>query len=133
MVFNMMRKAPLPILVVIFLIPPGVIQAQGDGPRSQLLLPVGVNVLVPTYLNLSGNYNFAESILVQDADITSDVFVLTYTRAFSLAGRKGGVFTDIEKGKTAGIRRSRSRCGAIRFIPAGNHEQPEKGGKKPPG
>jgi hypothetical protein len=70
------------------------VNAQGDGPRSQLLLPVGVNVLVPTYLNLSGNYNFAESILVQDADITSDVFVLTYMRAFSLAGRYAQIWVN---------------------------------------
>lgn len=90
----MMRKVALPILVVIFLILPGVIRAQGDGPRSQLLIPVDVNVVVATYLNLSGNYNFAESILVQDADIISDVFVLTYTRAFSLAGRYAQIWVN---------------------------------------
>ena len=90
----MMRKVALPTLVAFFLILPGVIRAQGDGPRSQLLLPAGVNVLVPTYLNLSGNYNFAESILVQDADITSDVFVLTYTRAFSLADRYAQIWVN---------------------------------------
>ena len=91
----MMRKVTLPILVaIIFFILPGVTRAQGDGPRSQLLLPVGLNVLVPTYLNLSGNYNFAESILVQDADITSDVFVLTYMRAFSLAGRYAQIWVN---------------------------------------
>jgi hypothetical protein len=73
---------------------PPVVNAQGDGPRSQLLLPVGVNVVVPTYLNLSGNYNFAESILAQDGDITSDVFVLTYMRAFSLAGRYGQIWVN---------------------------------------
>jgi hypothetical protein len=78
------------------------VNAQGDGPRSQLLLPVGVNVIVPTYLNLSGNYNFAESILVQDADITSDVFVLTYTRAFSLAGRYAQVWVNPIFGKVEG-------------------------------
>ncbi len=90
----MMRKVALPLLVVIILISPDLTRAQGDGPRSQLLLPVGVNVLVPTYLNLSGNYNFAESILVQDADITSDVFVLTYTRAFSLADRYAQIWVN---------------------------------------
>jgi len=84
----MMRKVALLIFVAIFLISPGVTRAQGDGPRSQLLLPVGVN------LNLSGNYNFAESILVQDADITSDVFVLTYMRAFSLAGRYAQIWVN---------------------------------------
>ncbi len=81
-------------LTVFVLHLPVFVNAQGDGPRSQLLLPVGVNVIVPTYLNLSGNYNFAESILVQDGDITSDVFVLTYTRAFSLAGRYAQVWVN---------------------------------------
>ena len=90
----MMRKVALPLLVAIILISPDLTRAQGDGPRSQLLLPVGVNVLVPTYLNLSGNYNFAESILVQDADITSDVFVLTYTRAFALADRYAQIWVN---------------------------------------
>jgi len=83
---TMVCRGALPLLAAILLFLPDVTSAQGDGPRSQLLLPVGENFLVPTYLNLSGNYNFAESILVQDADITSDVFVLTYMRAFSLAG-----------------------------------------------
>ena len=98
----MMRKVALPLLVAIILISPDLTRAQGDGPRSQLLLPVGINLLVPTYLNLSGNYNFAESILVQDADITSDVSVLTYTSAFALASRYAQIWVNPIFGKVDG-------------------------------
>lgn len=66
--------------------------AQGDGPRSQLLLPTGINLLVPAYLDLSGNMNFGQTILVPEAEIDSNIWVLTYTRAFSLGGRYAQVW-----------------------------------------
>jgi Putative MetA-pathway of phenol degradation len=75
------------VLAVIALLPSGAVHAQGDGPRSQLMLPTGVNFLLPTYINLEGNFNFAESILIPGADVKSDVYVLTYMRAFDLGGR----------------------------------------------
>ena len=59
-------------------------EAQGDGPRAQLLSPVGVNLFAPTYLDLSSNFNFAQNILIKDADITSRVGVATYIRFFSI-------------------------------------------------
>jgi hypothetical protein len=62
-------------------------RAQGDGPRSQLLMPTGINLVVPAYLDLSGNMNFGQTILVPEAEIDSSIWVVTYTRAFSLGGR----------------------------------------------
>lgn len=62
-------------------------EAQMEGPRVYLLAPVDLNVFVGTYMNLSSNYNFSGNIMVRDADINSNVGVLTYMRYFSLGGR----------------------------------------------
>jgi hypothetical protein len=66
--------------------------AQGDGPRAQAMLPVGVNVLVPTYLDLTGNFNPGGNILIPDADISSDVLLVTYMRGFALGKRYAQVY-----------------------------------------
>jgi len=57
-----------------------------EGPRLYLLAPVDMNVLVGTYMSMSSNFNFAGTILIKDADISSDVGVLTYMRYFSIGG-----------------------------------------------
>jgi len=66
--------------------------SQADGPRSQVLIPTGVNIFVPTYMRLTGNYNFENSILVPGADVTSDVVVLTYMRSFAIGDRYAQVW-----------------------------------------
>jgi hypothetical protein len=66
---------------------PGRARAQGDGPHTYLPAPVGTNILVPTYMALSSNFNFAQSILLEGADIQSNISVLSYLRFFSLGGR----------------------------------------------
>jgi hypothetical protein len=76
--------------------------AQGDGPRSQTLLPVGMNFVVPTYLDLSGNYNFAGTILIPGADISSEVWVMTYTRAFAIGDRYAQVWINPIAGSIEG-------------------------------
>jgi hypothetical protein len=84
-----MRKAWIGVAAVLALtlLAPTGARAQGDGPRSQLLMPTGINLVVPAYLGLSGNMNFGQTILVPDAEIDSDIWVVTYTRAFSFGGR----------------------------------------------
>lgn len=77
----------LACIAVIALHAAGEARAQGDGPRSQVLLPVGINFVVPTYLDLAGNFNFAGSILVPGADVSSHVWVGTYMRAFAIRDR----------------------------------------------
>jgi len=61
--------------------------AQGEGPRTYLPAPVGTDIVVPTWMAISSNFNFAQDILVEDADISSRILVLTYTRFFYLGGR----------------------------------------------
>ena len=66
--------------------------AQGDGPRAQTMLPTGPWVLVPTYIDISSNQNFQQSILINGADIDADVSGLTVMRAFSINGRYAQVW-----------------------------------------
>jgi len=109
-------------LLAASLLAPAALRAQGDGPRSQLLLPTGINVLAPAYLGLSGNLNFGQTILLPEAKIDSSVWVLTYTRAFSLGGRYAqfwinpiagsidgrGTFTDPRSGQRVTVNVSES-------------------------
>jgi hypothetical protein len=61
--------------------------AQGEGPRVYLLSPVDLNALSLTWMDLSSNFNFSQTILIEDADIESEVLALNYNRFFSLSGR----------------------------------------------
>lgn len=81
------RLALLAALFLLGLLLPAAARAQGDGPRSQTLLPTGYNFVVPAYLRLSGDYDFSGTILQPNSDIKSDIFVLTYMRAFGIGGR----------------------------------------------
>ena len=61
--------------------------AQGDGPRSQLPMPIGTNVLVPTWLNLNMNSDFSQSVLRADADVNADILLGIYIRSFAVGDR----------------------------------------------
>lgn len=61
--------------------------AQGDGPRSQLPMPVGTNVLVPTWLNLNMNSDFSQSVLRADVDVNADILLGIYIRSFAIGDR----------------------------------------------
>jgi hypothetical protein len=60
------------------------IYAQGDGPRTMLLAPKDLNVITPAYLYRSSNFNFAQDILIEGADISSTVVPVTYIHFFSI-------------------------------------------------
>jgi len=80
------------LFFVLVLLTANVAIAQGDGPRSQLLMPIGTTAIVPSYIGLSGNYNFSGSILVPGADIEPEVFLITYTRAFAIGDKYAQVW-----------------------------------------
>lgn len=86
------RPAIRATLALLLLLLPLASWAQADGPRSQVLIPTDVSIFVPTYMHLSGNYAFGGSVLVPGADVDSDVFVLTYLRAFDIAGRHAQIY-----------------------------------------
>lgn len=84
------------------LLHPAQAEAQGDGPRVQLLSPVGANVFAPAYLDLDSNFNFAQDILVNDADITSRIGVATYIRFFRIGDRFAQVWVNPIWGSVGG-------------------------------
>jgi len=61
--------------------------AQGEGPRVYLLAPVGINALSATYMDMSSNMNFDQSILIPDAKVSSEVLALNYNRFFAVGDR----------------------------------------------
>jgi hypothetical protein len=61
--------------------------AQGDGPRSFILLPKGVTAINARWLSMSQNINATGTILVPKADININVFPITLYQTFSLGGR----------------------------------------------
>jgi hypothetical protein len=67
-------------------------EAQGDGPHSLPLLPVGMNFFVALPLGLSGNFNPSQTVLIPGANVDVFAVPLTYIRTFSLGGRFGRVF-----------------------------------------
>jgi hypothetical protein len=66
---------------------PSTAAAQGEGPRVYLLSPVDVNALSATWMDLSSNFNFSQTILIEDADIGSSVYAVNYNRFFSVGDR----------------------------------------------
>ena len=66
---------------------PAKVLAQGEGPRVYLPAPAGTNVLSATWMDMKSNMNFAGSILIPGAEVSSMVVALNYNRYFSVAGR----------------------------------------------
>jgi hypothetical protein len=88
MCFGCSRPAFLALsLLGVVVAVPGRASAQGDGPPSQTLLPVGYNFIVPAYLRLKSDFDFSQTVLHPGAMVTSDIYVITYMRAFDFGGR----------------------------------------------
>ena len=90
------------VLICLTLIIPAQVEAQMEGPRVYLLAPVDMNVLVGTYMDMSGNLNFSGTILVKDADISADISVLTYMRYFSIGNHFAQLWVAPVWGKVGG-------------------------------
>jgi len=92
--------------------------AQGEGPRVYLMAPVGINALSATYMGMSSNMNFAQSILIPEAEVTSEVLALNYNRFFAIGDRFAelwvtGIFGSVD--------------GTVRGIPLGDLSASESG------
>ncbi len=98
---NALLRSPLGWLALTLLLPAPA-AAQGDGPRSQVMFPTGMNFFVPTYLRLSGDFDFTQTILLDEADVDSDVWVMTYFRAFGLGGRYAQIWVNPIFGRIEG-------------------------------
>ncbi len=74
-------------IVWLFLLASALGFSQGDGPKTMLMAPTNLNLFTPAYLNMSSNYNFAQDILIEGADITSDVIPVSFIRFMKIGNR----------------------------------------------
>jgi hypothetical protein len=97
--------------------------AQGDGPRTNFLTPVGLESLAVTWVRVDSNFRFGQSEVPGDADLETRTAILVYAYRFPVAGRfsqftiAGGISTirgiakipprgTEDPGKTAGFTRT---------------------------
>lgn len=83
----MKKTLKIYLFTLITLSSAAVVFAQGDGPRSFLLLPKGVFGVNARWLGMNQNMNATSTILVPKAEIKINVFPITLYHTFSLAGR----------------------------------------------
>jgi hypothetical protein len=76
--------------------------AQGDGPRSFILLPKGVWAINARWLSMNQNINPTGTILVPRAEIKVNVFPITLYHTFSLAGRFAQLSVMVNPGSVSG-------------------------------
>lgn len=81
------RRAAACLLLILSLLLPAAVCAQGEGPRVYLPAPEGTNALSLTWMDLKSDMNFSGSIQVPGADVSSSVYALNYNRYFSIGGR----------------------------------------------
>jgi hypothetical protein len=75
--------------------------AQGDGPRSFILLPKDVWAVNARWLGMNQNLNATGTILVPKAEVKVNVFPITLYRTFSLAGRFAQVSVMVNPGSVS--------------------------------
>lgn len=77
------------VLLGLMLFLPGRAAAQGDGPHGLPLIPVDTNIFAVMGLDLSGNFNPAQTVLIPGAEVDVLAAPLTYLRTFPLGNRFG--------------------------------------------
>lgn len=92
---------PLAILATGLLIAQGAL-AQGDGPRTYMLVPSGTDLLSGFYIHLDGNQTADPALLIPDSEIDIDLAVAMYTKTFGLGGKQGAVFAILPYGEVEG-------------------------------
>jgi hypothetical protein len=84
--------------ILFFLFSGNLAMAQGDGPRSYLLLPKGVTGVNVRWLGMDQNLNPTGTILIPKAEVNVNVFPITAFHTFSLAGRFAQVYLMVNPG-----------------------------------
>jgi len=74
---------------------PAPAEAQGDGPHTLPLVPVGVNIFASMAMGLSGNFNPTQTVLIPGANVDVFAVPLTYIRTFPLGHRFGRLFVTV--------------------------------------
>lgn len=75
------------LLTLTLLLDTSALFAQGDGPRSFMLLPKGVTGVNARWLGMNQNLNATGTILIPKSEIKINVFPITAFQTFSLGGR----------------------------------------------
>lgn len=89
------------LLLILFFNVFGDVFAQGDGPRSFILLPKDVWAVNARWLAMNQNLNSTGTILVPKAEVKVNVFPITLYRTFSLAGRFAQVSVMVNPGSVS--------------------------------
>lgn len=95
-----MKKSRL--VFIIALISSASVFAQGDGPRSFVLLPKGVWAVNARWMNMNQNINPTGTILVPKSEVNIDVFPITLYHTFSLANRFAQLSVMVNPGSVSG-------------------------------
>ena len=66
--------------------------AQGDGPSMWPLVPKGMTIINPLYINLRSNVTSSQDIVSAKGLLNINVVPLAYAKSFSMNGRFGQVF-----------------------------------------
>jgi hypothetical protein len=90
------------VVVVFVLISASPSLGQDEGPRVYLLAPTGLNMIVPTYVNLSSDLNFSQDILIKRANINADTYVLSFMRYIGIRGHFAEVWITPIWGRVSG-------------------------------
>ncbi|MGB4771038.1 MAG: transporter [Chitinophagaceae bacterium] len=98
-----MKKSLLGIvlLTLALLLDTSALFAQGDGPRSFMLLPKGVTGVNVRWLGMNQNLNATGTILIPKSEIKINVFPITAFQTFSLGGRFAQVYVMVNPGSVS--------------------------------
>jgi hypothetical protein len=109
------------VTLAVLLLSPAPALGQGDGPHNLPLAPKGMNILVPGFLFLSGNFNPSQTVLIPGANVDVFAVPVTYIHTFGLGGRFARLFVttpfasldasgevNLPTGTTAVVERSRT-------------------------
>ena len=77
----------LGLAIVLHLLAPPAARAQSLEPRLYIPLPVGINILIASYTNSSGDVLVDGALPITDFHVSSNGATLAYARSFSLVGR----------------------------------------------
>jgi len=97
-----MKNICLKYLCLIFFLSSVLGFAQGDGPRSFILLPKDVWAVNARWLGMDQKINPTGTILVPKAEVEVNVFPITLYRTFSIARRFAQVSVMVNPGSVSG-------------------------------
>lgn len=77
--------------------------SQGDGPRAWWPGPNKTNVISPLYLNISNsNQVINNNFFIRDADLSTNIYGISYTKALDLKGHSLGLLAAVSGGTISG-------------------------------